>query len=111
LGDSAGVPISRGRADYAGVLFTIRSLKSFVPSNQPLRPIRELLNTTLVQMDQVFDVMYAKGGREPIEPEKLLRALSPQALYGIRGGRLLVEPLGHNPLVRWFVDASIQDAP
>ena len=101
----------RGADFMQDTLFSTRSLESFVPSDHPLRPIRELLNTALVQMDRVFDAMYAKSGRDSIAPEKLLRALTLQVLYGIRSERLLVEQLGYNLLFRWFVGVSIQDDP
>jgi transposase len=52
-----------------------------------------------------------RGGRDSIAPEKLLRALTLQVLYGIRSERLLVEQLGYNLLFRWFVGVSIQDDP
>ena len=101
----------RGADFMQDTLFSTRSLESFVPSDHPLRPIRELLNTALVRMDRVFDAMYAKSGRDSIAPEKLLRALTLQVLYGIRSERLLVEQLGYNLLFRWFVGVSIQDDP
>jgi transposase len=52
-------------------LFTVRSLDSFVPGDHPLRPIRDILNAALKDMDATFAVMYAEGGRESIAPEKL----------------------------------------
>jgi transposase len=86
----------RGADFMQDTLFSTRSLESFVPGDHPLRPIRELLNTALAQTDRVFDAMYAKSGRDSIPPEKLLRALMLQILYGIRSERLLVEQLGYN---------------
>ena len=71
-------------------LFSTRSLESFVPGDHPLRPIRELLNTALAQMDRVFDAMYAKSGRDSIAPEKLLRAMLLQAFHSIRSRRTAI---------------------
>jgi len=92
-------------------LFTTRSLESFVPGDHPLRPIREILNTVLKDMDRLFDKMYADGGRDSIAPEKLLRALMLQVLYGVRSERMLMEQLGYNLLFRWFVGLSMHDEP
>jgi hypothetical protein len=50
-------------------------------------------------MDQRFHAMYSGFGRESIAPEKLMRALILQVLYGLRSERLLVEQLGLQPVV------------
>ena len=101
----------RGPDVMQDALFTVRSLDSFVPADHPLRPIRELLNVALKEMDAAFEAMYAPGGRDSIAPEKLLRALMLQLLYSIRSERLLVEQLGYNLLFRWFVGVSMDDEP
>lgn len=64
-----------------------------MPQAHPLRDIRDLLNTALRQMDADFNAMYADRGRYSIAPEKLLRALVLQTLYGIRSERQLCEHL------------------
>jgi transposase len=101
----------RGRDFMQDTLFTTRSLESFVPAEHPLRPIREILNTALKGMDPLFKTMYAEDGRDSIAPEKLLRALMLQVLYGVRSERMLVEQLGYNLLYRWFVGVSMHDDP
>lgn len=101
----------RGQDIMQDTLFTVRSLDSFVPENHPLRPIREILNQALKDMDAAFKAMYAESGRESIAPEKLLRALMLQLLYAIRSERLVVEQLGYNLLFRWFVGVSMDDDP
>jgi transposase len=94
-------------------LFTVKRLEDFIPKAHPLRGIRELLNSALKAMDGDFDAMYADGGRDSIAPEKLLRALVLQALYGLRSERQLCEHLEYNLLYRWFVgiamDATVWD--
>lgn len=65
--------------------------------------MRDILNGALAELDAAFDLMYAQTGRDSISPEKLLRALVLQALYGIRSERALCEHLGYNMLYRWFV--------
>ena len=72
-------------------LFTYTTLEAIVPPMHPLRPISEILNTALREMDRTFAAMYAASGRDSIPPEQLLRGLVLQALYGIRSERLLCE--------------------
>ena len=90
-------------------LFTTVQLESFVPADHPIRPLRELFNTALKRISYLFDAAYAEGGRESIAPERLLRALLLQVLYGIRSERQLVEQTHYNLLFRWFVGLSIDD--
>lgn len=101
----------RGADSMQDTLFTTRSLESFVPGDHPLRPVREILNTALKGMDRRFEAMYAECGRDSIAPEKLLRALMLQVLYGVRSERMIVEQLGYNLLFRWFVGISMHDDP
>lgn len=90
-------------------LFIMKSLNDFVPAEHPLRPVRDILNVALDRMDERFAAMYSAFGRESIAPEKLMRALILQVLYGLRSERLLVEQLGYNLLYRWFVGLAIDD--
>jgi transposase len=90
-------------------LFVMKALNDFVPADHPLRPIREILNVALDRMDEHFAAMYSAFGRESIAPEKLMRALVLEVLYGLRSERLLVEQLGYNLLYRWFVGLAIDD--
>lgn len=91
-------------------LFTVKRLEDFVPRAHPLRAIRDILNIALRKMDSDFDTMYADCGRDSIAPEKLLRALVLQSLYGIRSERQLCEHLEYNLLYRWFVGIAMDDA-
>ena len=84
-------------------LFTVKRLDEFVPPAHPLRTVRDILNAALARLDADFYLMYASTGRDSIAPEKLLRALMLQALYGIRSERALCEHLNYNMLYRWFV--------
>jgi IS5 family transposase len=52
----------------------------------------------------------ATTGHPSIAPEKLLRAILLQALYGKRSERLLMEELDYSLLFRWFVGLAIDDA-
>ncbi len=100
----------RGADVMQEALFTVKRLEDFVPKAHPLRAIRELLNTALKKMDADFNSMYAERGRYSIAPEKLLRALVLQSLYGIRSERQLCEHLAYNLLYRWFVGIAMDDA-
>lgn len=91
-------------------LFSIRQTMDFVPKEHPLLAVREILNGALRGMDRLFDSMYADTGRDSVPPERLLRGLVLQALYGIRSERLLCEQLGYNMLYRWFVGLGMEDA-
>lgn len=92
-------------------LFTYMTLDDFVPTDHPLRPIREIVNAALSAMGRTFSAMYADSGRDSIPPEQLLRGLILQSLYGLRSERLLCESLGYNLLHRWFVGLGLEKAP
>ena len=101
----------RGPDVMQDTLFSVRNLESYVPAEHPLRPVRDILNEALKRMDPLFAAMYAPAGRDSIAPEKLLRALMLQVLYGVRSERMLIEQLGYNLLFRWFVGVAMQDDP
>lgn len=104
----------RGEDRDSGALFSYVSCEARVPADHPLRPIRAIVDEALEVLSPVFDRLYAQtgrpSGRPSIAPEKLLRALLLQALYGIRSERQLIEQLDYNLLFRWFVGLSM-DAP
>lgn len=91
-------------------LFSVRQTVDFVPEGHPLIAVREILNQALRGMDRLLGSMYADSGRDSVPPERLLRGLVLQALYGIRSERLLCEQLGYNMLYRWFVGLGMEDA-
>jgi transposase len=71
-------------------------------------------------MDTHFESLYSPFGRESNAPEKLLRALMLQGLFGIRSGRQMAEQLRywwqpsgscHNTLYRWFVGLPLHEQP
>lgn len=82
-----------------------------MPAEHPLRAIRVITDEALEVLSPEFDGLYAKVGRPPIPPEKLLRALLLQAFYSIRSERQLMEQMDYNLLFRWFVglDAPVWD--
>ena len=103
----------RGADTFTESLFTMRRLDSFVPAQHPLRPIREMVNQALKNIEPLLTGMYAadvKGGRPSIAPEKLLRAMLLQIFYSIRSERQLMEQTQYNLLFRWFIGLSMDDA-
>ena len=91
-------------------MFSYLSPEQGVPSDHPLRAVRQITDTVLKQLSGVFSGMYAKLGRRSIPPEKLLRALLLQVLYTVRSERLLMEQLEYNLLFRWFVGLNMDES-
>ena len=104
----------RGLDEQTGSLFSSVSCEARVPTDHPLRLIRAVVDEALDVLSPEFDRLYAKVGRPGIAPEKLLRALLLQAFYSVRSERQLMEQIGYNLLLRWFVglamDAPVWDA-
>jgi transposase len=90
-------------------MFSYLSPEQRVPSDHPLRAVRQITDTVLKQLSGVFTGMYAKLGRRSIPPEKLLRALLLQVLYTVRSERMLMEQLEYNLLFRWFVGLNMDE--
>ena len=90
-------------------MFSYLSPEQRVPSDHPLRAMREITDIVLEQLSQAFSRMYSKIGRRSIPPEKLLRALILQVLDTVRSERLLMEQLEYNLLLRWFVGLNMDE--
>lgn len=99
----------RGEDVFQESLFTTVQLESFVPLDHPLRPIKALLDEAMKNLSWLFSSIYCDTGREPIPPERLIRAQLLQVLYSIRSERQLVEQINYNLLYRWFVGLTIDD--
>lgn len=99
----------RGGDQSSGSLFSYVDLEGRVPSNHPLRLIREIVNDVLASLSSEFARVYSPTGRPSIPPERLLRALLLQAFYSIRSERQLMEQLNFNLLFRWFVGLGVDD--
>ena len=97
----------RGADRETGKLFSYASPESLVPSDHPLRAIRQLVNAALDRLSPTFEAMYAEGGRPSIPPERLLRALLLQALFTVRSERQLMQQITYNMLFRWFVGLAM----
>ena len=99
----------RGDDVQQEAMFSYLSPEARVPQDHPLRPLRQMVNQALAELDGEFQAMYAREGRPAIPPEKLRRALLLQVFYTIRSARLLMEQLDYNLLFRWFVGLSMDD--
>jgi transposase len=99
----------RGKFQDQGGLFSYVSPEARVPSNHPLRQVRELVREVLGELSRSLGKLYASEGRPSVPPEQLLSALLLQAFYGIRSERQLVEQLDYNLLFRWFVGLAPDD--
>jgi transposase len=100
----------RGNDEQQDGVFSYVSMEQRVPSHHPLRRIRAMVDRALAELSGRLDELYATTGRPSIAPEKLLRALLLQALYGKRSERLLMEELDYSLLFRWFVGLAMDDA-
>ena len=100
----------RGEDEHAERLFSYVRLETRIPTDHPLRAIRELVDAALKDLSRSFDRLYAREGRPSIPPERLLRALLLQAFYTVRSERQLMEQLDYNLLFRWFVGLSADDS-
>jgi transposase len=99
----------RGNDEQQDGVFSYVSLEQRVPAGHPLRAIRKMVDAALGELSGRFDQLYAATGRPSIAPEKLLRALLLQALYGKRSERLLMEELDYSLLFRWFVGLTMDE--
>src|SRR5213082_2755244 len=100
----------RGLDTQQSSMFSYLSPEQRVPSDHPIRSIRQITDRTLGELTKLFEQMYSKFGRPSIPPEKLLRALLLQVLYTVRSERMLMEQLNYNLLFRWFVGLNMDDA-
>jgi transposase len=99
----------RGHDHQQAAMFSYLSPEQRVPSDHPLRAIRQVTDTILKEMSRLFAKMYSEIGRPSIPPEKLLRALLLQVLYTVRSERMLMEQLEYNLLFRWFVGLNMDE--
>lgn len=93
----------RGRDDVSEGFFSYVRLEKRIPSDHPLRPIRQLADEALGALNDRFEGLYSSTGRPSIPPEMLLRATLLQAFFSVRSERMLMEQINYNLLFRWFV--------
>jgi transposase len=92
-------------------LFCTISIETLIPSDHPLRAIRQRADAVLRRMEGRFSKLYSRTGRPSIAPERLLRALLLQVLYGYRSERRLMQEMRYNFALRWFVGLTMGEAP
>ena len=83
------------------------STEDLIPVDHPIRRIRVVVDAVLADLDEVFDGMYAAGGRASVPPETLLKATVLMAMYSIRSERAFCERLNYDLLFKWFLDMRI----
>jgi transposase len=97
----------RGTNQQQDELFCTISIDSLIPEEHPLRRIRECADAALKRMEPEFTKMYSSVGRPGVAPERLLRALLVQVLYGYQSERRLMTELRYNFALRWFVGLTM----
>src|SRR3954464_12817091 len=63
-------------------MFSYFSPDERVRKEHPLRAIRNMVDRALREMSPLFDEMYSEIGRPSIAPEKLLRTVATDAVFG-----------------------------
>ena len=101
----------RGHDQIQDELFCTVSIESLIPADHPLRAIRARCEAALARMRPRFEQMYSQTGRPSVAPERLLRALLLQVLYGYHSERRLMAELRYNFAFRWFVGLSMGEEP
>ncbi len=99
--------VMRGVPDPQLAMLTSLSTEELIPVDHPIRRIRVVVDAVLAELDDVFDGMYAAGGRSSVPPETLLKSTVLMAMYSIRSERAFCEPLNYNLLFKWFLDMRI----
>jgi transposase len=97
----------RGAPDPQLAMLTTLSTEDLIPADHPIRRIRVVVDAVLADLDDVFDGMYAAGGRASVPPETLLKSTVLMAMYSIRSERAFCERLHYDLLFKWFLDMRI----
>jgi transposase len=97
----------RGEPDPQLAMLTTLSTEDLIPPEHPIRKIRVAVDAVLAELDDVFDRMYATGGRASVPPETLLKSTVLMAMYSIRSERAFCERLNYDLLFKWFLDMRI----
>src|SRR5258708_1656171 len=99
----------RGKPHAQPEFLTTINLNQRVPTDHPLRGIKERVDKVLMKLSPLFDELYADEGRPSIPPEQLLKSRILMALYSVRSERLFCEQLGYNLLWLWFLDRELDE--
>jgi len=99
----------RGKPQAQPEFLTMVNLNQRVPSDHPLRGIKQRVDRVLAKLSPLFDELYAQEGRPSIPPEQLLKSRILIALYSVRSERLYCEQLAYNLLWLWFLDRELDE--
>jgi transposase len=99
--------VMRGTPDLQMAMLTTLQPGDLIPADHPIRRIRKVVEAVLAELDDEFDVMYARSGRPSVPPEQLLKATVLMAMYSIRSERAFCERLNYDLLFKWFLDLPI----
>src|SRR4051812_28912190 len=99
----------RGTSDPQLAMLSSLSTEELIPPDHPIRKIRVVVDAVLAELDDVFDAMYASGGRASVPPETLLKATVLMAMYSMRSERAFCERLNYDLLFKWFLDMRIDE--
>jgi len=97
----------RGRQAQQAAMLAFVDPETRIPTDHPIRAIRQLADAALAELSALFDQMYATDGRPSIPPERLLKASLLIALYSVRSERAFCEALDYNILYRWFLGMDL----
>ncbi|WP_341675111.1 IS5 family transposase [Niveibacterium sp. SC-1] len=100
----------RGQVDPQAGMFHYFSAESRVPTDHPLRAIKQLADAALREISAELEGLYSAIGRPSIAPERLLKGQLLMALCSVRSDRQLCEQLDYNILFRRFLDMSLEEA-
>jgi transposase len=99
--------VMRGTPDPQMAMLTTLQPGDLIPADHPIRRIGKVVDAVLDELDDAFEVMYARGGRPSVPPEQLLKATILMAMYSIRSERAFCERLNYDLLFKWFLDMPI----
>jgi transposase len=88
-------------------MLVVVTAEDLIPTEHPLRKLKELTDACLHRMNGTLSAMYEDHGRDSIPPEHLLKGRLLIALYSVRSERQLCEQLRYNMLFRWFLDMDM----
>src|SRR6266704_1328967 len=97
----------RGQRDPQASMLAFIDVETLIPSEHPLRVIKQLADEALARLSPLFDVMYADNGRPSLPPERLLKASLLISLYSVRSERAFCEELTYHLLFRWFLGMNL----
>jgi transposase len=99
----------RGEEKKQTSMVMLLSPEQVVPARHPIRQVKKIADTVLVELSPTLDAMYSAIGRPSIPPERLLKATVLMALFTVRSERQFCEQLNYNLLFRWFLDMDMTE--